>query len=74
MKGITKESIEQDYKIIFDMMYKYLDAIYEKREAQPAHFDNQSKLCKIYMCDLRMGLIMATEALKRLKDIEIIED
>ena len=47
MKNITKKSIEQDLSIILDMFYKYNEAIYESQEGQPAHFDNQSKLCKL---------------------------
>ena len=74
MKGITKESIERDHNIISNMLFKYLEAIYENQEAQPANFDNQSKFCKICMCDVRMGLLMLKDALASLKDTEIIED
>lgn len=74
MKNITKESIEQDLKIIQDMAYKYREAIYENQEGQPAHFDNQSKLCRILIGDIRCGLIIARDALNYLSEIEIIED
>ena len=47
MKGITKEVIEQDFKVIQNMFYRYKEAIYENQEGQPAHFDNQSKLCRL---------------------------
>ena len=74
MKNITKESIEQDLKIIQDMVFKYKKAIYENQEGQPAHFDNQSKLCRICMGDIRCGLVIARDALNFLSGIEIIED
>ena len=74
MKNITKESIEQDLKIIQDMAFKYKEAIYESQEGQPAHFDNQSKLCRLCMGDIRCGLIIARDALNYLSGIEIIED
>lgn len=32
MKNITKESIEQDFKIIQDIVFKYKEAIYESQE------------------------------------------
>ena len=63
MKGITKEVIEQDFKTIQDMAWRYKEAIYENQEGQPAHFDNQSKLCTI-----------ARDALNYMSGIEIIED
>ena len=74
MKGITKESIEKDFKVIQDMVYKYKEAIYENQEGQPAHFDNQSKLCRLLIGDIRCGLIIARDALNYLSGIEIIED
>ena len=74
MKGITKESIEKDFKVIQDMAYKYKEAIYENQEGQPAHFDNQSKLCRLLIGDIRCGLIIARDALNYLSGIEIIED
>ncbi len=74
MKNITKESIEQDLKIIQDMVFKYKEAIYESQEGQPTHFDNQSKLCRLCIGDVRCGLIIAMGALNFLSGIEIIED
>ena len=74
MKNITKESIEQDFKIIQDMVFKYKEAIYENQEGQPAHFDNQSKLCRLCMGDIRCGLSIARDALNYLSGIKIIED
>lgn len=74
MKNITKESIEQDLKIIQDMVFKYKEAIYENQEGQLAHFDNQSKLCRLLIGDIRCGLTIARDALNYLSGIEIIED
>ena len=74
MKNITKESIEQDLKVIQNMVFKYKEAIYENQEGQPAHFDNQSKLCRLLIGDIRCGLIVARDALNYLSGIEIIED
>ena len=74
MKNITKESIEQGLKIIQNMVFKYKETIYESQEGQPAHFDNQSKLCRLCMGDIRCGLIIARDALNCLSGIEIIED
>lgn len=74
MKGITKEVVKQDFKTIHDMVLKYKTAIYENQEGQPAHFDNQSKLCRLLMGDIRCGLTIAENALNFLREIEIIED
>lgn len=74
MKGITKEVIEQDYKTIHDMVLKYKEAIYEKQDGQPAHFDNQSKLCRLLMGDIRCGLTVVENAFNVLKDIDVVED
>lgn len=74
MKGITKEAIEQDFKVIQDMVNRYKEAIYENQEGQPAHFDNQSKLCRLLICDIRCGLSITRDALNYLSGIEIIED
>ena len=74
MKNITKESIEQDAMIIQDMVFKYHEAIYENQEGQPAHFDNQSKSCRLLIGDVRCGLTVARDALINLSEIAIIED
>lgn len=74
MKGITKEVIEQDYKTILNMAYRYKEAIYENQDGQPAHFDNQSKLCRLLMGDIRCGLTVVENAFNVLNDIDIIED
>lgn len=74
MKGITKEVVEQDFKTIQDILWRYKEAIYENQEGQPAHFDNQSKLCRLMMGDIRCGLTIARDALNYMSGIEIIED
>lgn len=74
MKNITKESIGQDLYTIQKMVSKYKEAIYENQEGQPAHFDNQSKLCRLCIGDIRCGLMIAKDALQLLTEIELIED
>lgn len=74
MKGITKNTINEDLKTIYDMLDKYCEAIYERQEGQNAHFDNQSKLCRLAIGDVRCGLNIAKLALNQLSNIEIIED
>ena len=74
MKNITKESIKQDLNTIHAMLHKYNEAIYESQEGQPAHYDNQSKLCRLLISDIRCGLSVTKEALDYLSGIDIIED
>lgn len=76
MKNITKEGIKKDFDLVTAMLYKYSNAVYENQEGQSAHYDNQSKLVRIAVCDVRTGLSVAKEALRMLanKDIEVIED
>lgn len=74
MKNITKKSIKQDLETIQELFLKYKEAIYEKQEGQPAHFDNQSKLCKLCIGDIRCGLNIAKDALTLLSKIEVEED
>lgn len=74
MKNITQESIEQDWDVIQAMVSKYKDAIYENQEGQPAHYDNQSKLCRLCMVEILCDLIIARDELKHLIRIEIKED
>ena len=74
MKNITKKSIEEDYEIISDMFDKYNAAIWENQEAQKAHYDNQSKLVRLAMGDIRAGLSLVSSALTMLRHNEIIED
>ena len=74
MKNITQESIEQDWDVIQAMVSKYKDAIYENQEGQPAHYDNQSRLCRLCMVDILCELIIVRDSLKHLSGIKIIED
>ena len=76
MKNITKETIKKDLEQVSDMLYKYRSAIYENQEGQKGHYDNQSKLVRIAICDVRTGLRVVKEALRMLadNDIKIIED
>lgn len=76
MKGITKEGIEKDFNVIKEMLRKYSDAIWEEQTSNPSHFDNQNKLVKICIGDVRCGLVIAKQALEKLADpdIKVIED
>ena len=74
MKNITNKSIEEDYNLVKDMFHKYSEAIYENQEAQKAHYDNQSKLVRLAMADVRTGVSVALTALKMLNSLGVIED
>lgn len=74
MKNITKKSIKEDYELITNLAHKYSEAIWENQEAQPAHYDKQSKLVRIVMSDIRFALSVAMTALTKLNELEIIED
>ena len=74
MKNITKKSIERDLNIIQQLCWKYKEAIFEKQEHQPAHFDNQLKNVRLTMVNIHCGLLVARDGLIRLSDMEILED
>lgn len=74
MKNITKKGIDKDTIILSELLHKYSDAIYEPQEGQNAHYDNQIKLVRIAMIDLRTGLYLAKEALNVLSTNDILED
>lgn len=74
MKGITNKSLAEDKEIIGNLLDKYHGAIWESQEAQGAHFDNQPKLVKLAMGDIRAGLKVAYEALRLLNDFGVEED
>lgn len=74
MKNITKKSIERDLNIIQQMCSKYTEAIFEKQEHQPAHFDNQLKNVRLAMVNIHCGLLVARNALACLSNMEILED
>lgn len=76
MKNITKETFGSDWKVLKDMLDKYSKALYENQEAQPAHYDNQPKLIRICIEDVRCGLMLATYAMNMLDENKeyLIED
>lgn len=76
MINITKEGIEKDFNVVKEMLKKYSDAIWEGQTSKHSHFDNQNKLVKICMGDVRCGLVIAKQALEKLADpdIEVIEN
>lgn len=76
MKNITIETLQQDLATIADMFEKYTGAVYELQEGQPDHYDNQPKLIRLAMEDVRCGLSVAKNALNMLNDIKdnLIED
>ena len=74
MKLITNKSIKEDISVICNLLDRYNNAIWENQEGQPAHFDNQPKIVKLAMTDVRTGLCVALEAMKKLRDVKVIED
>ena len=76
MKNIDKNTFDNDLNIITDMFEKYSEAIYESQEGQVAHYDNQLKLIRLCMEDVRCGLNIVRSALIVLDNIKenLIED
>lgn len=74
MKNITNKSVKEDIDVIIELLCRYRNAIWENQEGQPAHFDNQPKIVKLAMVDVRTGLCIALEAMKKLRDVEVLED
>ena len=74
MKGFTKETFQKDYDIISKMFDRYSQAIYEAQEGQPGHYDNQPKLVRLTMSDIRCGLHLALNALNFIKEADVLED
>ena len=74
MKGITNKSLAEDKEIIGNLLNKYHAAIWENQEGQAAHFDNQNKLVKLAITDVRAGLNVAYEALRMLNELEVKEE
>lgn len=62
--------------IISEMFEKYSGAIYESQCNQKAHYDNQPKLIKLAMEDVRCGLFIVKNALNMLNETSdnLIED
>lgn len=74
MKNITNKSVKEDINVIRELFCRYQDAIWENQEGQPAHFNNQPKIVKLTMADVRTGLCIALEAMKKLRDVKVLED
>ena len=74
MKNITNKSIEKDLRTVESLLKKYCDAVWEVQEGQPAHYDNQDKLVRIGISNVRTGLDVALQALTMLNDIGVKED
>lgn len=74
MKNITNKSVKEDIEVIINLFCRYRDAIWENQEGQPAHFDNQPKFVKLAMVDVRTGLCIALEAMKKLRNFGVLED
>lgn len=74
MKGITNKSLEEDKKIIGNLLDKYHAAIWESQEGQVAHFDNQLKFVKLAIGNVRTGLQIVYDALRILNDLGVEED
>ena len=76
MKNITIETLQQDLATIANMFEKYTEAVYELQEGQPAHYDNQPKLIRLAIEDVRCGLSITKNALKMLNEVNdnLIED
>lgn len=76
MKNINKDSFGKDLSIINDMLLKYSDAVYEKQDGQVGHYDNQLKLVRLCIEDIRVGLNIVKSGLRMLDDVRdcLIED
>ena len=74
MKNITNEFIEKDISTVAELLDRYNGAIWENQEGQKAHFDNQPKIVRLAMTDVRTGLCVAIEAMKKLREMRVIED
>lgn len=74
MKNITKKSVIDDFATLGELSHRYQEAIWENQEAQPAHFDNQSKDVRLIMSQIKVGLSIALTGLEWLTQMDIIED
>lgn len=78
MKGITRKSIEEDLQTISKLSAKYRNAVYSFNEGESSisNWDNQPRLVKLAIADLRTSLYVAESAIKMLSEIKdsIIED
>lgn len=76
MKGITKQAIEKDLKIVRELLSRYQGAFYEDHREAPSHMDQQLPLIRKTVGDAACGLNIAHQALSMLNDIkdELVED
>lgn len=78
MKGITRKSIEEDLQTISKLSAKYRNAVYSFNEGESSvsNWDNQPRLVKLAIADLRTALYTAETAIKMLSEVKdsIIED
>lgn len=76
MKNINKDTFGKDLSIINEMLLKYSDVIYEKQEGQVGHYDNQLKLVRLCIEDIRVGLNIVKSGLRMLDDVRdcLVED
>ena len=74
MEGITNRRLAQDLESIRGMLKDYSEAIWCRQEGSPADYDHQMKLVRLAMCDVRTGLFLAQEALRKLTEVGVIED
>ena len=78
MKGITRKSIDEDLQTISKLSAKYRNAVYSYNEGESSisNWDNQPRLIKLAVADLRSSLYTAESAIKMLSEVKdsIIED
>ena len=78
MKGITRKSRDEDLQTISKLSAKYRNAVYSYNEGESSisNWDNQPRLIKLAVADLRSSLYTAESAIKMLSEVKdsIIED
>ena len=77
MKGITRETIDQDLQTVRELWEKYTDVFHEEhREDRPGHLFDQLPLLRKAMSNTELGLWVAYNSLTQLKQLEqfLIED
>lgn len=78
MRGITRKSIDEDLQTISKLLGKYRNAVYSYNEGESSvsNWDNQPRLVKLAVADLRSSLYVAESAIKMLSEVKdaIIED
>lgn len=76
MKNINKDTFGKDLSIINEMLLKYNEVVYEKQDGQVGHYDNQLKLVRLCIEDIRVGLNIVRDGLRMLDDVRdcLVED